>query len=541
MIHRPRATLGRVLDDLGSTLLEVAAGSVDPLTSVDGVVIHDPLDPPVLPERALVLGVGLSGAEPVGALLRELGGTGAVGLVVRVPVEIDDEVRAAAKESGVVLFGLTRGASWVQVALLLRSLLAVDDLAHTDGETIGGDLFALANAIASLLDAPITIEDLSSRVLAFSSDQDKADEPRKQTVLGRQVPGRYLRELEARGTFRRLYGTDRPVYLDDIPGTGMPRVAIRVRAGDEILGSVWAAVTGPLSPEREQALIDSAKLVALHMLRHRAGADVERRLRAGLVATLLEGGPSAPAATERLGVASGPVCVLALGLRDDGEASRPEASRVEAELQRVSGAFALHLSAVHPRSAVALVGGVVYGVLPVASDRRAALVAGEFLDRMGAGGQRVLAGVGRVVTDALSVPRSRADADRALRVLRTGGGASRVARAEDVQASALLLELGDLAAVEAQQPAGPVARLAEYDRANGSQLVETLRVWLDTFGEVAAAAAAMHVHPNTFRYRLRRVADVGGIDLDDPESRFGAMLQLRLFDMPGGHRAARTP
>jgi sugar diacid utilization regulator len=183
---------------------------------------------------------------------------------------------------------------------------------------------------------------------------------------------------------------------------------------------------------------------------------------------------------------------------------------------------------------VALVGGVVYGVLPVASDRRAATVTKEFLDRMGGGGRGVLAGIGRVVTDPLSVPRSRADADRALRVLRTGGGTSRVARADDVQASALLLELADLAAVEAQQPAGPVARLAAYDHAHGSQLVATLRAWLDAFGDVAVAAAAMQVHPNTFRYRLRRVADVGRLDLADPESRFGAMLQLRLFHPLGG-------
>ena len=156
MIHRPRATLGRVLDDLGSTLLEVAAGSVDPLRSVDGVVIHDPLDPPVSGAGALVLGVGVSGAGPTAALLRELGAAGAAGLVVRVPVEVDEEVRAAAEHTGVVLFGLTRGASWIQVALLLRSLLAVDDLAHTDGEALGGDLFTLANAIAALLDAPVT-------------------------------------------------------------------------------------------------------------------------------------------------------------------------------------------------------------------------------------------------------------------------------------------------------------------------------------------------------------------------------------------------
>ncbi|MET0494884.1 MAG: helix-turn-helix domain-containing protein, partial [Actinoplanes sp.] len=43
------------------------------------------------------------------------------------------------------------------------------------------------------------------------------------------------------------------------------------------------------------------------------------------------------------------------------------------------------------------------------------------------------------------------------------------------------------------------------------------------------AAQSSYVHPNTFRYRLRRLAEVGGIDLGDPDERFAAMLQLRLL------------
>ena len=39
------------------------------------------------------------------------------------------------------------------------------------------------------------------------------------------------------------------------------------------------------------------------------------------------------------------------------------------------------------------------------------------------------------------------------------------------------------------------------------------------------------MHPNTFRYRLRRVAEVGEIDLGDPEQRFAAMLQLRVLGL----------
>lgn len=52
---------------------------------------------------------------------------------------------------------------------------------------------------------------------------------------------------------------------------------------------------------------------------------------------------------------------------------------------------------------------------------------------------------------------------------------------------------------------------------------------LDAFGDVPAASAALFVHPNTFRYRLRRLAEVSGIDLTDPEQRFAAMLQLRVM------------
>ncbi|NDL58900.1 PucR family transcriptional regulator [Phytoactinopolyspora mesophila] len=531
MVHRPRATLGRVLDDLGSTLLEVIAGRIDAGTEVGGVVIHDPLDPPELPANALVLGVGLAASDEIVKVLHDIGASGGVGLVVRAPIETAAEVHEAVEHTRVAVFGLTRGASWVQVSSLLRSLLAVDDLGSDDGETLAGagagDLFAMAGAVSALLDAPVTIEDLNSRVLAFSANQDRADGPRKETVLGRQVPDRYLRELEQRGVFRQLYGSDHPVYVTDMPGVDLPRVAIRVRAGDEILGSMWAAVPGPLSGERRQAFADAAKLVALHMLRHRAGADVERRLRAELVASLLEGGPNSPDAAARLGVDTARSCVLALALR-----GVEDASSLEAEMQRINGAFALHLGAVHPRSAVALVGGVIYGVIPVsgigpATDQRAVAIAREFLDRIG-DHRDVVVGIGRVVDDAVELPRSRADADRTLRVLRTGRSSSRVARSEDVQTASLLLELGDLMAAERQQLAGPVSRLAAYDARHRAQMVHTLRAWLDAFGDVGKAAAVMHVHPNTFRYRLRRLSQISGIDLDDAEARFAAMLELRL-------------
>ena len=76
MSTRPRSSLGRVLDDLGVTLLEVVHGDVEAALDIGGVVIHDPADEPVYPESALVLAVGVTDAAHLAALIPELGAHG---------------------------------------------------------------------------------------------------------------------------------------------------------------------------------------------------------------------------------------------------------------------------------------------------------------------------------------------------------------------------------------------------------------------------------------------------------------------------------
>ena len=274
--------------------------------------------------------------------------------------------------------------------------------------------------------------------------------------------------------------------------------------------------------------------MALHLLRVRAGADVRRRLRADLLSSALEGGAGANEALERLGLAGQPLLVLGVGLDERGrQAGDLEAASVAHERERLSDAFALHLGAVHPRSAAAAIGDVTYGLLPVAgpdeeAEAGALRIAQDFLDRVG---DRLhpIAAVGPVAPDFSGVAQSRMSVDRALRVLRDGRSDRRVGRLDELQGEALILELRDLAAARGDQPSGALARLVDYDRRHRSNLVPTLRAWLDHFGDAVAAADSVFVHQNTFRYRLRRVAEVGEIDLSDPDQRFAAMLQLRVL------------
>ncbi|MEV0612382.1 helix-turn-helix domain-containing protein [Nonomuraea sp. NPDC050404] len=538
MRDRPRASLGRIIHDLGTTVLDVAASPGDLDAEVTGVHVYDPLDELIVPAGAIVLAVGVQGAGDILGLLARV--PHAAGVVVKLPVDVDERVRAVVLETGVAVLGLTRAASWAQVAALLRSLLAEGELAES-GDDAHGDLFALANAVCALLDAPVTIEDRSSRVLAYSGRQDEADQGRVETVLGRQVPERYLRLLDEQGAFKRLYQSQEPIHIELDDGNVIDRAAMAVRAGDEILGSIWVAVREPLSPQRRRALADAAKVVALRLLHERAGADTQRRLRADLLSTVLAGGADAAEAAGRLGIATAHLCVLAAQLTHDpnggGPADHPadhaaDSARAESDRQRFCDALALHVAAIHPKAAAALAGSVAYAVLPLTpggdEEARAVRVAESFLARVGPRHAANI-GVGRLALSLGQVARSRADADRALRVLRTRGVAGQAAGYAEVHFESLLLQVADVAAAEEQAPTGPFQRLLDHDAEHGTELAATLEAYLDAFGDVSVAAARVHVHPNTFRYRLKRLVEIGRLDLSDPDARLTVQLQMRVF------------
>lgn len=541
----PRASLARVLEELGSTLLDVVCGDAERADGIGGVVIHDPLDEPELPDNALVLGVALHDPSDIARVVTRLGQRGAAALVVRAPLTADEALTDAAEASGVAVLSFARGASWTHLAGMLRTLTTDSNRPDMNGHPAdrieSGDLFAVANAIAALLDAPVTIEDRNSRLLAFSSRQEDIDPSRVQTILGRQVPEHYTRILEERGVFQAIYRSDRPVFVASLPESGdttqppeLPRAAIAVRAGDEILGAIWVVVAEPLSEDRNEALYEASKLVAMHMVWQRADADMERRQRAELLATALESGPGSPEAIRRLGLKDEPAVVLALTVVDAANEHRLPA-RTATERKRLTDAFAMHLAAVHPRATAALIGDIAYGILPLLpqnrhdAEERAARIATEFLARVGSRLRPVI-GVGPYAEDSAALARSRTGAERASRVLRSGTAGRSVARLDDVHVEALLLELADLVP-RGDLPSGVLARVIAYDETHETNLTDTLRSWLDAFGDVATAAASMFVHPNTFRYRLRRAAEVGRIDLNDPSARLSAMLQLHLMSL----------
>jgi hypothetical protein len=97
-------------------------------------------------------------------------------------------------------------------------------------------------------------------------------------------------------------------------------------------------------------------------------------------------------------------------------------------------------------------------------------------------------------------------------------------RVDDHLAALLLYESRDLAARIAARRLAPLADLTPKAR---ERMRETALAHLRHDGNAVAMAAEMHVHPQTARYRIARLRELLGDQLDDPDARFELELALR--------------
>ena len=525
-----QVTLSQVLDNLGPGIAQVIVAPAGLEVPVGDPVIHDPVDPGELDAEAIVLAVG---TRPDTTEARELiahAGKSGAGMVVFKMHGRRCEWVTEAEQSGVALISVADEMSWNSLhsllALAVPSWRRTTTLPGMAGVPLG-DLFALANAIAAMVGGAVTIEDPRARVLAYSNLEDQAiDQPRQQTILGRQVPD----IPSVRALYKELWASDGVIRADHIEGLEIfPRLAVAVRVGGETIGSIWAVEGSmPLGADAQEALAEAARVAALHMIHVRASRDIDRRVRGDLLRSLLEGRDDPGSAAGRLGLdPSARVAVMAFEFAD------PPDAREEIRRERLVDLVAMYSDAFRLGAACVALGRRVYAVLPVTRDAegdRVRKLANEILEHAElTASAHLRAALSLRVQGVGEIPRARLEVDRILRVLSASKPRSGVAAIEDVQSKAILLELGDLATQHSDLIHGPVQRLAVHDREKGTEYLPTLRAYLEAFGDIPTAAGRLGIHANTFRYRLRRVIELFDLDLDDHDERLVLDLQLRLL------------
>lgn len=165
-------------------------------------------------------------------------------VLVRAGAETAREAAVAGESNDVAVLLVDPAVSWSHLVGVIYGLVL--EGRETESGRGPTDLFALADSLADAVGGAVTIEDPLSRVLAYSRSQQAGDPARLETILVRQVPERLREAFRERGVFARLTATDEPIFVEPDPSHGMTgRMAVAVRAGRELLGSVWVTCGSP--------------------------------------------------------------------------------------------------------------------------------------------------------------------------------------------------------------------------------------------------------------------------------------------------------
>jgi sugar diacid utilization regulator len=490
--------------------------------------------------------------------LRGVVGAGSPAVVLRGNGEPPPETAELARTFGLVLFLVPGGVPLRRLyalfsgddGLLLLSHGAGRELLESTGS--GSSIEGLMERVAGLLRMPVAVEDSVGRLVASVPGEG---------ALGALLEEHGLRASRGSGVEEtRRERRDRYARLPD----GYLSVPVeRWRVGaDEFFwspigtgtpaGYLWFDPAGsPLGPEEVVLLYWARRVLEAELDKERIRLETELGVRGDFVDDLVSGHVgSVDLLLQRaryLGAElSDGALVVVVDIDDFArylERRKPKEPVIQELKRRLADAVRLqtrHLFSnflLGPRSdnVILLLGpseGEPPERLPEAAQRLASgvqrYVKGLLPDLT------VSVGIGRYKTDPALLPDAYSEAEVALEIGHRIHGPSSVSTFEGTGTYKLLFRVLQESPEELEafyaESLEPVVR---YDLRYGTELVHTLTTYLDNDASTVKTATDLFAHRHTIRYRLDRVGELTGLDVDKSEDRERLTLGIKAMQLLG--------
>jgi purine catabolism regulator len=494
-------------------------------------------------------------------LIADMAAIEGAGLVVKLGRYLDDlpdEMLAEADRLQMPLFTIVPDVTWndLMEPLLERIINAEHwrlkrsleiHRRFTDLVLDGKGVNEICRTLADLLESAVTVEDASFHLLAHAGGSMR-DPHRRETIARHGSPPRVIFDPLIQRALREVDARRAPTRVPAYPHVGMnkERIIAPILAANQVLGYISVLEHPPHNEELAFMAVEQAALVvAMALIKEREVAEVEGRVRGEYLDDLVQGTYGDDAAAQRrarhLGYPLHGLHVLLIvdiddfrGFIDSKELGEDTIQAVKRELlRRVSGVVrgGFQRALLHLRS------DSVLALLPIGVDANGTA---PRVHGLGVHARQAIADwrPGFTVSVGYSAPvEAPAGVATAHREVRGVLDAlARFRRWDQVVAVPELGLTGLLAGVSDDRLEAFARRhlraLAEHDRTRNGSLLETLRAYLEE-GEQQAAARRLQVHPNTLRYRLDRVREITGFELEDPETRLNLAVALRVHTLMG--------
>jgi hypothetical protein len=385
--------------------------------------------------------------------------------------------------------------------------------------------------LAGRLQRSVVINDAAVHLLYASAHFGDEDPVRIRAVLQREADSKVIGHVLAQGVST---WTMAGVIPPDPALQMKARVCVPVRWHGELLGLLMVMdADGSLTTAELTMISDTAQDLApliLPQVRDDRQAAADERTVVDLLGRnpLLRRQALAELGTRRDAARFGTVTVIELAVR--GATDEPVATHADTALRaaltsRDASREGGRWHAVSGGTAV-----VVLGTAGPAGGTGVRAYAERLLDRirdLSAGRFACVAGIGAGVA---GLDRTFESAGQAHLARRAAAGVlgRPVATWAELGPYGILLRIPSEDLTEDALPE-ELRRLRRID--TGGQLAETVRAYLDHAGNGPAASAALHIHRTTLYYRLGRMRELTGLDLDDGRTRLTLHLGLALTDI----------
>uniref|UniRef100_A0AAU2VLT7 PucR family transcriptional regulator n=1 Tax=Streptomyces sp. NBC_00008 TaxID=2903610 RepID=A0AAU2VLT7_9ACTN len=471
-------------------------------------------------ELLLVTATNLDAESPEGMrrYVRRLAGSGVVGVGFAVGVNYDEVPGAlieAAEEAGLPLLEVPRRTPFIAIAKAVSSEIAADQYrAVTAGFDAQRELTRAALAgdgpgelltrLAAHVDGWAALYDASGAVVAAAPD------------WAARRAARLTPDVE------RL--RDRPAPASVVVGGSDDRVELQsLGTGRRARGALAVGTGAALGTAERYAVHSAVALLTLITARSRSLQGAEQRLGAAVLRMLLAGQPDharAVAGDLYGGLLDAPFRLL-IAEASESSATARLAEAMETAASR-SGETVLMVPEGERLVVLAADGGAAVAACTAHAETQEERPAHEPADD-----SPVVVGLS-APAGPIAVSAAYKQAEQALSVARRRGRA--LVEHEELATGSVLPLLAD-DAVRAFADA-MLRALYEHDTKGRGDLVASLRAWLSHHGQWDAAAADLGVHRHTLRYRMRRVEEILGRSLDDPDSRMELWLALKVTSPP---------
>ncbi|MFG3403917.1 PucR family transcriptional regulator [Streptomyces sp. NPDC048142] len=453
-------------------------------------------------------------AEAMRRYVRRLAGAGVAGVGFGVGVNYEDIPAAlvdAAEEAGLPLLEVPRRTPFLAISKAVSAAIAADQYrAVTAGFEAQRELTRAALAgdgpvdllarLAAHIDGWAALYDTSGAVLAAAPD------------WAARRAARLTPDVE------RL--RDRPAPASVVVGDSEDRVELQsLGTGRRARGALAVGTGAALGTAERYAVHSAVALLTLTTARSRSLQGAEQRLGAAVLRMLLAGqSDHARAVAGDLygGLLDAPFRLLI------AEASAPAGPELLTETMEAAAARTGEMLLLVPEGERVVVLAADGGAAVAACASYAEAQDDRAPREGGTEDSDVVVGLS-APSGPIAVSAAYKQAEQALAVARRRGRA--LVEHEELAAGSVLPLLAD-DAVRAFAD-GMLRPLYEHDAKGRGDLVASLRAWLSRHGQWDAAAADLGVHRHTLRYRMRRVEEILGRSLDDPDVRMELWLALK--------------